>query len=563
MAIQFSALRVSFGLLFFAFLVCLTAASQQPMPVPTPVRDADSRCASCHASIVEQYLRTPMANASGIAPEQRRTGAYMHVRSGTRYEVTLRNQKVFLAASSIASSQAAASEVGSSQASWETELAYFLGSGHLGTTYLYWMKNYLFESPVAWYARSQSFDMKPGFGEANFAVRGVPMQSDCLRCHMSAVQATEAGSINRYTALPFLHTGITCETCHGDSDLHVQSKGKSAMVNPGKLELWLRDSVCLSCHLEGDVTVERVGRSALSYRPGEPISDYLAFYVRKNADATARGVSEVEQFAQSQCKRTSGDRMSCTTCHDPHYTPDAAHRVAFFQAKCLSCHSQPEFKSHHAENQDCTSCHMPKSGAANIEHVAWTDHRILARSNSVAPEIRKAGTGELTPIFSPGAGGRDLAMANYKSLLEGDVSLEPIAWQQLSALRGQAGRDKELLDAFGNMAAVRGDSGQAEQAFREVLQTNPDDLTALSNLGVLLAKRGRLAESETDLRKAFDRNEEDAGLAMNLIRVECINGQAEAARATLKTALAFNPHLPKLREMENQVSRCDAAAADH
>lgn len=204
---------------------------------------------------------------------------------------------------------------------------------------------------------------------------------------------------------------------------------------------------------------------------------------------------------------------------------------------------------------------MPRSGAANIEHVAWTDHRIL-RLPDAAPETRKAESGELTPIFSPGASARDLAMANYKTLLEGNVSLESVAWQQLSALRPQAGRDKELLNAYGNMAAVRGDSAQAEDAFREVLQINPDDLTALSNLGVLLARRGKLAESEAALQKAFDRNEEDAGLAMNLIRVDCINSDTKAARATFDTALEFHPHLSKLSGLPKQIPNCGLGAAE-
>ncbi|HEY9127985.1 MAG TPA: tetratricopeptide repeat protein [Acidobacteriaceae bacterium] len=531
---------------------------------PTPVRDADSRCVPCHAAIVAKYLRTPMANASGVAAEQMHPGVYTHVRSNTRYEIALRNQTPFLTANPISSSPVASSQIASGQASWEAKLQYFLGSGHLGTTYLYWRKNYLFESPVAWFARSgssgsDSFDMKPGFGDVDFFVPGVPMQSECLRCHMSAVQPTDSGSLNRYTKLPFLHTGITCEACHGNADFHVRSKGKSPIVNPAKLDPWLRDSVCLSCHLEGDVTVKRAGRSALNYRPGEPISDYLAFFVKKDANATARGVSEVEQLAQSRCKRISGDGMSCTSCHDPHDTPDAGRRVAFFRAKCLSCHSQPEFKNHHVENQDCTSCHMPRSGAANIQHVAWTDHRILRLPDASTPAAHGADAGELTPIFSPGATARDLAMANYKYLLEGDASLAPITWRQLSALRAQAGVDKDLLNAFGNMAAVRGDSMEAEAAFHEVLQNNPDDLIALSNLGVLLAKHGRLEESEAMLQKAFDRNEDDAGLAMNLIRVECINGQTESARATLNTALAFNPHLPKLTNLANQIPNCNLA----
>ncbi len=533
-------------LFFLASAFPATLACQQP----TPVRDADARCATCHASIVQNYLRTPMGNASGIASEQLHPGTYTLAKPGTTYDIAVKDQVPYLESHQPAPSHE----------TWEAKLAYFLGSGHLGTTYLYWNKNYLFESPIAWYSRSQSLDMKPGLAEADFPVTGLPMQSACLRCHMSAVAPSDAGTTNRYSALPFLQTGITCETCHGDADHHVRSKGKSPMVNPARLDPWLRDSVCLSCHLEGDVTVERAGRSALNYRPGEPISDYLAFYVWKDAKATARGVSEVEQLSQSQCKRMAGDRMSCTTCHDPHSSPGPNERVAFFRAKCLTCHTQPEFKTHHAENPDCTSCHMPGNGAQNIEHVAWTDHRILRQPDTAIRGTGNAASGELVPVFSPKAGARDLAMANYQALLDGKFSLQPLAWQQLSVLRTEAGKDKELLDAFATMAAMKGEGTQAEKAFREVLQIDPNDFTALSNLGVLLAKVGRLADSEAMLRKAFDRNEASAGLAMNLARVECSIGQGEAGRTALNTALDFNPHLRQLRDLARQMSVCGVPA---
>ena len=71
----------------------------------------------------------------------------------------------------------------------------------------------------------------------------------------------------------------------------------------------------------------------LNYHPGESISTYMAYYVRSGANLTARGVSEVEQLSRSACKRASGDGMSCTSCHDPHYTPDAQHRACIFPGK--------------------------------------------------------------------------------------------------------------------------------------------------------------------------------------------------------------------------------------
>ena len=116
------------------------------------------------------------------------------------------------------------------RAEGQRRLLYFLGSGHLGTTYLYTVDDFLFESPVAWYSPSQAYDMKPGLAEIDRMPPPLPMQSGCLRCHMSSVQASDPGTINRYRGLPFLHTGITCESCHGDSRKHVNPTARTLLL---------------------------------------------------------------------------------------------------------------------------------------------------------------------------------------------------------------------------------------------------------------------------------------------------------------------------------------------
>jgi tetratricopeptide (TPR) repeat protein len=334
---------------------------------------------------------------------------------------------------------------------------------------------------------------------------------------------------------------------------------RQKVVNPEKLDAGRRDSICISCHLEGDVSVERAGHSALSYRPGDSIFDYLSYYVQAGAKLTARGVSEVEHLNRSPCKRMSGDRMSCTTCHDPHYTPDVEHRAAFFRSKCLTCHSEPAFASkHHPENQDCTSCHMGRTGAANIPHVAWTDHRILKQPEAPANEQASGEGDKLVPLFAPESSDRDLAMAYYQLLLVGDRSIEATAWSKLQAQRGAIADDEQALDALGNVSAERGDYKVAEQAFRRVLELDPDDSTALSNLGILLAKQGKPKEAIPFLKSAFDRNLDIPAFAMNLARVECINGDSPAAERTLTEALVYSPDLEDIQRLQTQVKSCDA-----
>jgi hypothetical protein len=375
------------------------------------VKTVDGACAACHQQIYQTYLASPMANASGPAADLPIAQEFSHRPSGMNYQVFREQDGVWLFFHDMNDPRVAGRQ----------RFDYYLGSGHLGVTYLYMQEGYLLESPVAWYAATGSYDMKPGFGRLTEMPPALPSEPACLRCHMSGVQHAEPGSINRYGGLPFQQTGITCESCHGDASAHLRTAGKAGLINPGKLSAERRDSVCLSCHLEGDVSVERAGRSALDYRPGQSISEYLSFFVFAGKDSLSRGVSEVEQFSASHCKQASGDVMSCTSCHNPHASPAADERVAFYRAKCIACHSAPSFaRTHHPETPDCTGCHMPRSTAENIPHVAWTDHRILRQPELTPARPQDHQTEQpLIAVFSPRADQRDAAVAAYQAVMRG------------------------------------------------------------------------------------------------------------------------------------------------
>jgi Tetratricopeptide repeat/Cytochrome c554 and c-prime len=527
---------------------CGAIAQQPQAKVVTPVSTADASCGGCHAEILHSYLSTPMANASGLAGDRLRTGAFEHKPSGMRYALSLEGPKLMLTYRDENDPWIAASH----------QLDYFLGSGHLGLTYLYSLNDYLFESPIAYYSTSQSLDLKPGLESMTQAPPALPVQAECLRCHMSAVQRSDPGTINRYRGLPFLHAGITCESCHGDTQPHLATGGKAAVVNPSKLNANLRDSICISCHLEGDISVERAGHSALDFKPGDSISDYVAYFVYGGQAATKRGVSEVEQLSLSRCKRTSGDAMSCMSCHDPHYTPEGAkEKAAFYRKKCLTCHTGNTFASaHHPENPDCVSCHMPRTGAENISHVAWTDHRILKYPDALELAAKPSSGNTLVPVFSPGATKRDVAFAYYKSLLEGNVALQQKAFEKLEAIKPELAGDNDALVALGILVEGRGDLKQAQELFQDVLRRDPLNLIAVSNLGTLLARSGDPQAAISLWRPAFGRNEDVVGLAKNLARVECAAGDTEAARAILQKTLQYSPGIRDVRQLMTQLQDC-------
>lgn len=524
----------------------------------TPVREADAICAKCHQEIFLTYLGTPMANASGLATERLVAGNFLHAQSGTEYRVFLEGNAAWLNFRKPSDPDINGRE----------RLNYFLGSGHLGLTYLYSKNGYLLESPIAYYSDAKTYDMKPGLGKIEHMPGALPINSTCLRCHMSAVQHPDSGTENRYQGPAFLHVGITCESCHGDTHEHVLTNGIKAVVNPVKLDSERRDSICIVCHLEGATSVEHRDRSVIDFKPGEDISDYISYFANASEKATQRGVSEIEQFTSSKCKQVTGERMSCMSCHDPHRSPALDERAAFYRGKCLACHTQPKYATtHYSSNPDCISCHMPKTGAKNIPHVAWTDHRIRQHPDRDDSGATVLSTGmDMTPML-PGSSARDLALAYYNLAVNGVTSERPRATALLAATAQSSTGDEEVLRALGILSEWNGDSARSEQFYRAVLALDPNSLTATTNLGTLLAKSGDLQGAAALWRPAFARNEDILGLGQNLATLECLLGDKGRSSEALRRVLVYSPDMPeirnKLRGVETGSQECPPTVSHH
>ncbi len=535
-----------------AVLMSSPGWAQQPAPASvTPVAVADAACGQCHKEIFRKYLDTPMANASGRALDHAIPGSFYHAPSKITYRFFANDNSFWLS-------------YARSGPQTRQKLDYFMGSGHLGVTYLYTVNGYLLESPVAYYANLKAYDMKPGMASSTRLPEALPMSPGCTRCHMSSVQSADPGTNNHYQGLPFLHGGITCESCHGDTREHVRTAGKAAVINPVKLDADRRDSICISCHLEGDASVEHRGRSIADYKPGERIEDYVSYFVYASTNTTDRGVSEIEQLSLSQCKRVSGDRMSCMSCHDPHYSPAAGERTGFYRNKCLACHTETKFATkHYPDTPDCTSCHMPTSKAQNIPHVAWTDHRIRQHPAQLESLEGAPTNPELVSVLGHDAPARDLALAYYDLTAKGKISQAARAGPMLLAVQKSEPPDAAVLTALGFLAPSMGmTAAQAADYYREALKLDPLNLLAANNLATLLARAGQLSEAAPLWQSAFDRNEDIESLGMNLALVECRLGQKEKAVQVLQRVLIYGPDSPtaqrRLQAIQNGQQACSA-----
>ena len=508
----------------------------------TPARVADAVCAKCHQQIYETYIETPMANASGLAVDGTIAGGFTDEVSGVKFSVFTKDGDAWLSY-----------DRPGTALNGEQKLEYFLGSGSHARTYLYSRNGYWFESPAVYYSQKNGYSMRPSFHQDKEMPFNLPIDPGCIRCHVSGAVEQDPGTQNHYSDGPFLHGGIMCESCHGNTAKHVASGGKIPVVNLAALDPDRRDSVCLNCHLEGDSNIQHSGVSVADFKPGDSITDFVSYYIRAGAGATNRGVSQVEALNLSMCKRMSDGRMTCTTCHDPHYTPPAAQRAAFFRTKCLACHNEPKFAtSHYSNNPDCTSCHMPQKQAPDLAHSEWTDHRILAQPQQVAPEASANEAPMLIPV--PGVhqqpNSRDLALAYYNMVENGHEEFAKQAWTLLQETVKTDAHDPEVLVALGFLAQANGDRVQALRYYQSTLKYNPGNYTAAMNLAVLVARSGDLKSAAQLWQTTFARNEDITPLGMNLAAARCMLGDKAAAEQVLQRVLFYSPdHGPAHEEL--------------
>src|ERR1035438_6216213 len=269
-------------------------------------------------------------------------------------------------------------------------LPYFVGSGSTARSYLLADDGYLFEAPVAYYSVTTKWDLAPNYETYAYPYLTRPAAPACLTCHSSFLK-TVAQTQNRYSAPPFGEGGIACGRCHGPGESHIRKmtsgnrEGGTAILNPAKLDAERRDSICSQYHLTGEVRVMRAGRDWQSFQAGGRLYDSLTVFVRSGTSPGMKVTSHVEKLAQSACKRASGDRLWCGTCHDPHVVPKPAQRAAWFRQKCLSCHEPVacrETKAARGRRQDdCTVCHMPKNPVVDAQHRS-EEHRVGKESRS-------------------------------------------------------------------------------------------------------------------------------------------------------------------------------------
>ncbi len=530
-------------LVFAAALDLWISPRVQAAAVAKPPGDPDAACERCHAAIYTSYKKTAMARGSGSALSGFLQGGFTDPVSGVSYRMFQRDGRVWMSYGRPATSPQGG-------LSGEHEVEYFVGSGHRGRTYLYRQQGLWFELPINFYTRRAVWDMAPSYNGLAVMPPPLPVDANCLHCHSTGTAQSDGTARNALPERPFAQGGIGCSACHGDPSRHLADGGHGPIVNPSKLPPERRDSACIQCHLEGDATVYRAGHSLAEFQPGDRLSDVALYFVRASqAGGGARATSQYEALLQSACKRASGDRLTCTTCHDPHRDPGPSERVAFYRARCLSCHTAPALTAHHPEQPDCAACHMPSRDTTDISHEQVTDHNIQSRP---ARQDRTAKSSELVTVGGVLASDRDMGMAYAQMAQRGDRGAGKRAFDLLKKAEITGSADEQLSLHLAFLYQMSGNPTQARVEYERVLQANPYDPAALSNLAVLLASSGQVSRAATLLQRLLDVDPSQTAAGMNLARVQCGTGQANAAKETVMRLRTFNPDAPSVRAFAEQ-----------
>jgi Flp pilus assembly protein TadD len=507
-------------------------------------------CAPCHAAIYRAYIRTPMAQSSGKvgieAPELKEKetfdrAEFRDTRGAFSYRVAPDYRFEF-------TQQGASQPIAGSRA-----LAYFIGSGAAARTFLIDTGGFLFESPATYYRQSASWKASPGFEGLDYPYLTRPVVPGCLQCHAGGIQAN-AGTLNGYRTPPFLENGVSCERCHGAGSDHI-AKG-TKLLNPAKLAPAARDSICAQCHLSGEVRVVKAGKEDRALTPGGLLADDLTVFIRAGSPSDLRVTSHVENLAQSACKRASGDRMWCGTCHDPHTTPEPATKLAYFRSKCLTCHQTQDCHesaaARQAKSDSCTECHMPRGGASDIQHVVFTDHSI--RRKPAGAGMAPASDSALAPYPSYTATTRDLALAYaVVALRDHNTADRERAFPLLKQAAAQGIADAQALAYLAEFYRDAKDDAHALPLYRQVWRMDKSQYAAAAALGAYQMQRGNLAEAIQLWREALALNPAMILVRVNLAKALLRTGNPGAARAELDQALQFNPASPEARALLSQI----------
>ena len=543
----------------------------------------DEPCRKCHSSIETQFKRTGMGRSTTVPSVEDLQELAKPIKLSTKesrksYSVYARDGKMI-------HEQEEIDAAGRVIFSESHEIAYVVGAGDVGKSYLVSDGDALFVSPISYYARINGWDLSPGYREGTFRGFTRRVVDLCVDCHTGAPQLI-AGSHNRFQQPPFRFLTVGCERCHGPGAIHVRHRTEEAattgapdvsaadlsIVNPQKLRNELRDDICAQCHLAGDARVLQPGKNYLDFRPGTSLGDVVAIF---SVPQTIKGNHFValDQFAQmklSRCWNESQGRLGCISCHDPHLQRHGNEAIETFRGRCLACHTNNTCRAPQVQRQatqppdNCIQCHMPKQATENIGHSSVTDHRILRTQAEIPAALQNSSTpAELIAETKPS--GENDAKNNLRNVALANAQVAgryPEFGEKGLAMLEQAAvalpNDPDVQAAYGlvlGVARPREDQRQA-QALQKAIDLGSQSTEVRNQLARLRMREGQITTAMGLYQESIRIDPYSMPAYIELARTDLMLRDRKSALQLLDSALKIDPGNDDLRE-----ERAKAAAA--
>jgi hypothetical protein len=581
------AMRFGFWILPFALMVCAAAtnryipsAKAAQAPHVTDGYIGSEACAPCHADIYKQYGKTSMGRSMTEIATAEITPALleaMHLPATYEDAKLNRHFSVYAQNGKLYQSEFETDTAGKDVFRDTHQLKWKIGAGENGFGLLTDRDGYLFQAPLSFYSKPQAWGPSPGYEFADYGFSR-PILTGCIVCHSGSARPVSSTN-GRYESKPFSEVAIGCERCHGPGATHAEAMENKAgreakerfIVNPARLKPDLANNICMYCHQTGDVRVLQPGKSYQDFRPGQPLNDTLAILKVPPARESPPDDDHVEHYYSmtlSKCYRASAGRLRCITCHDPHIEPAEQQAPAFFNGKCLTCHTNQSCRLAMAERQhstpanNCIGCHMPKRDIRVISHSSVTNHRILREAGEPFPDITFQQT---TPLLSdlihldPAPGKAEASippltlLQAYGELAENKPEYVAPYLKTLDRLE-QAEPNSELNNALVQAALGRrdlknGDFAPAADHLRRSLELDPVQPAVAGDMADALQKLGRAEEANALLRKATDQDPFNPVLQKKLIVSYIAMQQYSEAKVALERYLKIFPQDTFMRQM--------------
>lgn len=551
-------------------------------------------CKACHAEVWKTYSLTGMGRAFAAFRADRTAADFTvrnrfnHKASDSHFTMLRRGDEAFMRRHQIGVRGEEINVV-------EKRVDYIMGSGHKAQTLIHRnQRNELIELPVAWYSANGGYwAMNPNYDRPDHEGFRRRIRYDCFFCHNAYPQlGNRSDDFHTDPIYPEkLPAGIDCQRCHGPGQAHVDaaarklpvSQIRSAIVNPKRLNRDQQMEICLQCHLQSTSSplphsIVKPGRGVFSFRAGEPLGDYAAFFDHPPGagyDDKFEIAHAAYRLRQSACYLQSA--MTCTTCHNPHDVKRGDAAVAQTMAACRACHQQVPARVEHKKASECVSCHMPQRRTEDAVEVVMTDHRIVRRPAKGALTARLAErTGptyrgpvaayypekpaELVYAIAQVRTGTNLAAGI--SLLERaanhDANCGPDCLFELSEAYGKAGRLTDAariaerilqqspshlytLRSYGTYLSAQGQLARGAELLERARAKAPEHPRTLHDLGLNYARQGRFDEAVTLLREALRADADSPEIHFSLASVLSSRQNFQGAEAELREAIRARP----------------------